>query len=207
MADGYGYQGQSLTPGSNPGLGAGAFGMIPGFSSLLLPALMSFAPALFNKLLGRDPAKELRRRVAQLTSAGNVGKLTNEFYQQAQGSPAFSQAQGNIATGANIASADVARSLAARGIGTSGQGAILSGLTPSLVGSQQAGLRSSAYQGAQNQAQQAIQAQLAALGGAPQFGAPSPTQGFFGAGLEAFAPFLQQYLKSKFPGYGNQFGG
>ena len=156
----------------------------------LLAALLSFAPGLISSLFG-NPQQKLRRQINQLTSAGNVGKVTNQFYQQGLASPAYSQAQGNIAAGANQTSNQVAGNLAARGIGTSGTGAILSGLTPSLVGSQQAGLRSSTYAGAQNQAQQSIQQQIAALTGTQ---GPSQTQQYFAGGLEALMPYLQKLL-------------
>lgn len=131
------------------------------------------------------------REVKRLTGAQNVGKETDKAYQNVISSPAFSQAQGTIAAGANQTSNQVAQNLAARGIGTTGTGAVLSGLTPSLVGSQQAQLRTSAHSSAQEQAMKAIQAQLAALGGSQ---GPSQTQGMFGVGLEAFLPYLQSLL-------------
>ncbi len=154
--------------------------------------MLSFSPALFSKLFGGDPQKKYRQQVQKLTSAQNVGNETNKFYQQGLASPMYSQAQGAIAAGANQASNQVAGNLAQRGIGTTGTAAVLSGLTPSLVGSQQAGLRSSTYQGAQNQAQQSIQAQLAALNGSQ---GPSQTQQLFSGGLEAFGPMLQEYFR------------
>jgi hypothetical protein len=164
---------------------------------MLLAALMSFAPGLLGSLFG-DPNKKLRKKVGQLTSAGNVGRETDKFYQMALGSPAFSQAQGGIAAGANMAGADLSRALGARGIGTSGTSAVMSSMIPSLVGSQQAGLRTSAYGGAQQQAQQSIQAQLNALLGTQ---GASPGQQLFAGGMEAFAPFLQQLL-SRYMGGG-----
>lgn len=170
------------------------------FSSLLGPLLMSFGPAILNKIFGKDPAKEYRQQVTRLTSAQNVGKLTNQFYQQALGSPGYSQAQGAIAAGANATQGNLQAALGARGIGTSGTGAVLSSLIPSIVGSQQAGLRTSAYGMGQQQAQQQIQAQLAALQGT--YGQASPTQQMFGAGLDAFAPYLQAYFRSRYPGFG-----
>ena len=175
----------------------------------LLAALLSFAPGLISSLFG-DPRAKYRKQVAQLTSPGNVGKVTNQFYQQGLASPMFSQAQGAIAAGANQAGNQVAQNLAARGIGTTGTGAVLSGLTPSLVGSQQAGLRSATFQGAQGQAQQSIQDQLAALMGSsinPRTGGmmTGPTQQAFGVGLEAFLPYLQSLLTKR--GGGNWTGG
>lgn len=165
---------------------------------MLLSMLMSMAPGLLSSLFG-DPKKKYLKQVGQLTSPQNVGRQTDQFYQQAIASPAFSQAQGSIAAGANQASNQVAANLAARGIGTTGTGAVLSGLTPSLVGSQQAQLRTSAHTSAQEQAQRAIQAQLAALGGSQ---GPSQTQQMFGVGLEAFLPYLTSLLQSRGGGGG-----
>lgn len=160
---------------------------------LLLSALLSFAPGLLSHLFG-DPQKKLREQVATLTGPTNQSLMTNKFFQQAQGSPAYSQAQGQIAAGANATQGLLQSSLGARGLGTSGTGAILSSLMPSLVGSQQSGLNTSLYQGAQGQAQNAIQSQLQALLGTQ---GPSQSQQLFAGGLESFMPFLQAYFKSK----------
>lgn len=161
---------------------------------LLLSALMSFAPGLLSSLFG-DPRQKYLSQVRRLTSAQNVGRETDKAYQNIIGGPAFSQAQSTIAAGANQASNQVAQNLAARGIGTSGTGAVLSGLTPSLVGSQMGQLRTSAHTSAQEQANRAIQAQLNALSGT--YGQASPTQQAFGTGLEAFLPFLQSLLQNR----------
>lgn len=163
---------------------------------LLLSGLLSFAPSFLSKLFGHDPAKEYRKQVERLTNPQNVSALTNQFYQALQGSPAFSQAQGNIALGANTASNNLAQALGARGIGTSGTGAVLSSLTPSLVGSQQAGLRTSAYTSAQQQAMDRIEQQIKALSG--QMPA-SQTSQQFAAGLGPFAEFLTKYIGQRRP--------
>lgn len=159
--------------------------------ALLGPALTSFAPTLLSGLglFGPDPQKKLRKQIAALLA--QQGKLQQTLYKQSLASPAFSQAQGSIATGANVAGADIARNLAQRGLGTSGVGAIVPGLVSSLVGSQQAGLRTAAFQSAQDQAQNQIQQKIQTLMGTS---GPSQTQQFAGVGLEAFLPFLQQYL-------------
>jgi hypothetical protein len=163
---------------------------------MLIAMLASMAPGLLSRLFGGDPQARLRSQIAGLTSPGNVGMLTNQFYQQALGSPMYSQAQGAIASGANQTSNQVAASLAQRGIGTTGTGAILSSLTPSLVGSQQANLQSTAYQGAQGQAQSQIQAMIAALMGTQ---GPSQSSQLFGAGLGALGPLLEAWIKSRYP--------
>lgn len=158
---------------------------------LLLSGLLSLAPGLFSGLFGGDPQKKLRKQINKLLDPKNQAALTKQFYEQAISSPAYSQAQGTIAAGANQAGGDIASSLAQRGIGTSGTGAILPGLVSSLVGSQQAGLRTSAYQGAQGQAQNTLQQQLAALTGTS---GPSQTQQLFAGGLDALGPLLAQYF-------------
>ena len=172
---------------------------------LLLSGLMSFGPALLSKLFGGNEAAELRKKIVQLTSAGNLNRLTTDFYRQAISSPAYSQALGGIATGANLTAGNVARHMGQSGIGASGTGAVLSSLTPSLVAGQTGRLRTGAYDFAGQQAQQAIQAQVNALLGT--YGQPSQTQQLFGAGMNAFQPMLMAWLKSQYPGmfnFGNQ---
>lgn len=166
----------------------------------ILAALLSFAPTLFGGMFG-DPNKKLRKQVAKLTSAQNLGRQTDQFYQQALGSPAFAQAQGGIAAGANQTQANLARNLGARGLGTTGSAAIMSSLIPSLVGSQQAGLRTAAHNTAQQQAQQNIKTQLETLLGTQ---GPSPTQQLLAGGLESFLPYLKQILAQRGPGGMNQ---
>lgn len=167
---------------------------------LLLSALFSFGPGLLGGLLGGNPQEELRRKIARLLSPQNVGNTTNQFYQNAISSPAYSQAQGTIAAGANQAQAQLARALGAQGI-QSGSSALTSSLVPSLVGSQQAGLRTGAYNSAQQQAMQQIQAQIQNLQGTQ---GPSPLRQGLSGGIEAFAPFLEQWLKQRYPNFGAQ---
>ena len=172
--------------------------------ALALPLLLNFGPAIFSKLLGGQSQEErMRAEIMKLLSPQNQMRVGNQFYQSNLASPAYAQGQGTIAQGANVAGSQLASSLGARGIGTTGTGAVLSSLMPSLVGSQVAGLKTSAYNSAQQQAQQTIQQQIQALLGTQQQG-PSRTAGFLGAGLEGIAPFLQAFLKNKYPG---MFGG
>lgn len=161
---------------------------------LMMSLLSSFLPGLLGGLFGGDPQRQQRRQVAGLLSPGNMAKTTNQFYNQAIGSPAYSQAQGAIAQGANASGSQLAQRLGASGMGTSGSGALLSSLMPSLVGNQQAQLRTGAYQGAQGQAQQQIQAMIANLQGTQ---GPSPMRQGLAGGIETFAPFLQQFLQQR----------
>ena len=167
-----------------------------GFLPFLGQAGIAMLPGLMNKLFGGDPQKDYRSRVNALLAPQNMGKLTNQFFQQAVGGPGYAQGQSMIAAGANQAGNQVAQNLGSRGIGTSGTGAILSGLMPSLVGSQMAGLRTGAWNQAQGQAQSSIDQQIKALSGSM---GPSQTSQMFGGGLAALGPLLQALMKQ----YGN----
>ena len=180
------------------GGGAGMAAAATPFSALLWPLLLSFGPAALQKLFGGDPQQKLRDEINRLINPRNLGKVTDEFYRTAVSSPAYSQAQGAIATGANQTANAVASSLAARGIGTTGTGAVLSGLTPSLVGSQVSRLKADAHTQARQETENWLKARIAALTGTQ---GPSPTQQMFAGGLEAFGPFLQAYLRGKYPGF------
>lgn len=152
----------------------------------MIQALMASLPALISMFQG-DPRKKMMEQIQALMSPQNQGALTNKFYQGQIASPAYSQAQGAIAAGGNQAANTIAQNLGARGIGTSGLGAILPGLTSSMIGGQQANLRTGAYQNAQGQAQQSIQQQINNLLGSQ---GPSQTQQYLSAGLGAFANAL-----------------
>jgi len=194
-------QGAVAAPGYGGG-GAGAAAMagmaIPGLNALIMPLLAAFGPSLLSKLFnkGQDPNNQIR----QLLKPETLAKMTEQFYKQGLQSPAFSQAQSSIATGANQASNQIGASLAARGLGTTGTGAVLSGLTPSLVGSQKSQLYTGIHGQAQQQAQQNIMQQIQAL----QNQQPGQAQQLLGSGLEAFGPYLQSWLKARNPGaFGN----
>lgn len=183
-------------PAVAPGMAAGA--AVPGLNALILPLLAAFGPAIFSKLFNKG--QDTQKQIEELLKPETLAKLREEFYRQALQSPAYSQAQGTIAAGANQTANNVAASLAARGVGTTGSGAILSGLTPSLVGSQTAKLRTDAYGVANESALANLKERLAALTNKQ----PSQSQQMLGAGLESFGPYLTQFLKARYPGtFGN----
>jgi len=184
--------GLTPTSGLTAGGGAAAAG---GMSPLLLPLLLSFGPSVAGKFFG-DPMEKLRRQILSLLTPQMIAKMTQQFYQQAISSPAYSNALGTIATGANATANTVGANLAARGLGTTGTGAVLSGLTPSLVGAQTSGLRAGAYESSRQQALDTISKQIEAL---YKTSGPSQTQQLFSGGLSAFSPYLESYLRNKFP--------
>jgi len=163
---------------------------------MALPLLISFLPSIISSLSG-DPRKKLMDEINKLQSPENIAALANKYYENTMAGPAYQGALGSIASGANQTAGNLAQSLGARGIGTTGTGAILSSLTPSIVGSQQAALRTKAYEGAQQQAMDEVKARIAAMTGMQ---GPSQTQQYLGAGMSAFSPYLQQFLKTKYPG-------
>lgn len=174
-------------------------------SALLGPLLMSFGPSLLSGLLGRraDPQAQLRAQIMALLSPENQGRLTNQFYGQFLGSPAYQAAQGNIAAGSNATQGLLAQRAGAGGYSNSGTGALMSSISPSIVGGQQATLRAQGYGMAQNQAQESIQNMLQGLYGTS---GPSQTRQLFGAGLDAFAPYLQAYFRKQYPDIFGQMG-
>lgn len=175
--------------------GLAASAAVPGLNALLLPMLLSFGPSFIQRLFG-DPKEKLRKQVEALLSPHNIGATTNSLYQQMLASPAYSAALGNIATGANQTGNEVKANLAARGLGTTGTGAVLSGLVPSLVGSQQSSLKSGAYGLAHQTALKQIQDRIANLTGT--YG-PSSSQQMFAGGLQAFGPYLEAFLRQRYP--------
>jgi len=189
-------------PSVSSGLVAGGGGAalagaaaVPGLNALLLPLLLSFGPSVLQHLFG-DPKQKLRQQIEALLNPSNISATTNSLYQNILGSPAYSSALGNIATGANQTANQVQQNLAARGIGTTGTGAVLSGLTPSLVGSKQSQLHAGAYDLAHQTALKKIQDRISALTGT--YG-PSSSQQMFSGGLEAFMPYLKHFLSQRYP--------
>ena len=171
-----------------------------GFLPFLGNAAMAFAPSLLNSLFGgQDPGKQYRTRVAGLLAPQNMGRLTQQYFQQALGSPAYAQGQRQIAQGANQTGNMLQQRAAQAGIGGSGLGALMSSLTPSISGNALAQLQAGAYQGAQGQAQNSIQQQLGAMGqtGQPWAFGPSQNQEMFSGGLAALGPLLEQFFKSR----------
>jgi hypothetical protein len=164
---------------------------------LLLSLLASLGPVGLMKILGGDPAGKLRSEAARLSSAMNVGNVADRFYRLLLSSPAYSQAQGTIAAGANQTANALASELGARGIGPSGTGAVLSALVPSLVGSQTAELRTKAHRSAQERAADAIRQQIEALTQGPP---PSQSAQLLAGGFDSLGPLLDSLLKSGIAG-------
>lgn len=177
------------------GAGAGGLGALLA-SPMGLPLLLSFLPSLVARFQ-KDPRQEYMAAVRRLYSPENMSRLTSQYYQQGLASPGYSAAQGNIAAGANQMAGQLAQNLGARGLSTTGLGSVLSSMTPSVVGSQQAALNTQTYNAARSDALENIKQQLAAMGGGPQM---STRQMAFDQGLQGyFQNYLMPYLGKKYP--------
>jgi len=178
--------------------------MAMGLGGLLLGGGLSMLPGLLS-MFGGDPRKKYMSQVQKLLGPQNMGNLTQQFYQQGLGSPAFSQAQRQIAQGSNQAGNILAQRMGQAGIGGSGTGAVLSSMVPSMTGNALAGLQTGLYGAAQGQAQNSIQQQLQQL---QAMGAgPSQNQQLFSGGMSAFGPMLQAFMAQRFPGMFGMGGG
>lgn len=188
-----------------PGLGGGA-GLLGGlgsmFGPLALPGLLSFGPALFSHLFhGQSPEQKAQAQMLRLLTPQNFAKTQGQFFQQNLASPAYAMGQRAIGQGANAASNQVQANLGARGVGTSGSGALLASLTPSLIGNQMGQLQNSLWQQAGTQTQNSLENQLKAILGTM---GPSQSSQLAGAGLAGFGPYLQAFMGHQYPGiFGN----
>lgn len=170
-----------------------------GLGGLLMGGLGSLLPSLLGGMFGGDPNRKYQHQVQNILSPQNMGRLTQQFYQQGLGSPAFSQAQRQVAAGSNQAGSQLAGQLGQSGVNQSGTGAVLSSMVPSMTGNAMAGLQTGLWNSAQGQAQNSIQQMLQQLQGLNQNPAnPSMGQQLGAGGMAAFAPFLRMFLQQHF---------
>jgi hypothetical protein len=164
---------------------------------MVLAALMSFGPSLLSKLFGgQSSGQQAMDKIRALYDPAYRAKMQAQYYQQNLQSPAYSQAQGTIAAGANQSASQIASSLGQTGMTPSGTGAIMSGMIPSMVGHNLAGLRTTAYNAGGTAADQSIEGMVRSILATQ---GPSQTQQMFGAGASNFSNFLSQYLLNKQP--------
>ena len=160
-----------------------------------LSLLMSFGPALLSKLFaGKSSGEQAMDKIRALYDPAYRAKLQAQYYQQNLSSPAYSQAQGTIAAGANQSASQIASNLGQTGLTPSGTGAIMSSMIPSMVGHNLAGLRTTAYNAGGTAADQSIEGMVRSILATQ---GPSQTSQMAGAGILAFSQFLSQYLLQK----------
>jgi hypothetical protein len=156
-----------------------------------LALLTAFGPMLLSKLFGgQSSGQQAQDKIRALYDPAYRAKLQAQYYQQNLSSPAYSQAQGTIATGANQSASQIASSLGQTGLTSSGTGAIMSGIVPSMVGHNLAGLRTTAYNSAGTAADTSIEGMVRAILGTQ---GASQTAQMGAAGLDAFTKFLSTY--------------
>jgi hypothetical protein len=201
--------------GSSGSGGGSSGGTTMGTSNLgIIPQLlMAFGPAIVAKMFGWKTAaeKEAERLAKEKTSAMDQiralydpafrARLQAQYYQQNLSSPAYAEAQGKIAQGANQSAAQIASSLGQTGLTSSGAGAIMSGMVPSMVGRSLAGLGTAAYNAGGTAADASIEGQAAAimraLGTQGASAGPSMPAQMAGAGLTDFSKYLGDWLTKR----------
>lgn len=158
--------------------------------------------AMLPSLLGhfqKDPSQQYRQNVANLLSPANMGRLSQQYFQQGLGSPAYALGQRQISAGTNATMGNLASNAGLSGLSQSGLGNLMASIGPSLAGGQLANLNAGLWNASQQMAQNNIQNQIQALSQSMPI---SQNQGLFAGGLAALGPLLQQYMQSRQPGMG-----
>jgi len=158
----------------------------------LMLALMNIGGGAFGGLLGQlfgGGQQRYRQQMMQAASPQHLLALHNMLYNQFLGSPAYTQAAGGAFQRGNALQNNLASSLAARGLGTSGIGSIAGPLAQSSAAGQLGQLRTGAYGAAGQQAGMLQRNELAGLQGA---GPPQQNQfaAGLGGGISDFAQLL-----------------
>lgn len=149
---------------------------------LAILGLLGGVGGLFGLSAAGDPT---RRLMGQLSPANTLNSA-NQFYQGFLQSPAYWAAQSGILANSNALQSRLSTSLGARGLGTSGVGAIAQPLAQSVGGFQMSNLNADFWRQALMAAQQRQQLML----GLPQTNwnaqLASSLLGAAGAGLGAY---------------------
>ena len=197
-ASGPGAFGPAVKAGGMAGLGTLLAGLGP-----WAPILFGFGGSLLQGYMADQARKRFQERVKQLMSAGNISKETAAFLTNMIGGAGYQGALGRIAAGANATQSSIANTLASRGLGTSGIGAVMSGLTPSIVGKMQSDLYTKAEAESRQAAMEKIKQEIATLSGNPNGleTALAGGIGVLGRGLEQWAAnkYLDHYLYRQAP--------
>ena len=190
------YQPRSFDAGETLVKGGLSAGAMAGLSALgpWAPILFGLAGSLWSGYQADKARQRYQERVKQLLSAGNISKETAALLEGIMGGQGYQSGLAQVAAGANASQAQIANALASRGLGTSGIGAVMSGLTPAMVGQMQMQLATKAQDAARQQALENIKAQIGTLSGEPsgrQVGAQNA--------LNAIGLSLEQWAKGKYP--------
>ena len=167
---------------------------------------MSFLPALFGGAARRsDPLLGARSAVMRELSPDALGSVTNSLFSQWQNSPAYWQAWKSAVGASQGLQNQVGHSLAARGIGTSGIGAVAPALAGSSLGFNLGNISAAGYQMAAQNAARLQQARAEALLSGGQV--PNYTNNLLAGGINSFMPLLAYYLMNGRQGGASGGGG
>lgn len=167
---------------------------------LLMNFLLSLTPGLLASL-GGDPQKRMRDELAKLYAPGNVIRTSEQFTKSLAGSPDYMAARNYAVQSSNAVRGGMESRLGALGLDSTGVGAIANSVAGSGLGVNLGRIDADLLNRAREQAMALIERQAGALTSVPY--GQSRFQSGLGAGLNAFIPFLRDYmLKMKKPGMG-----
>lgn len=154
---------------------------------------LSFLPSLFGGAARRsDPLLGARAAALRELSPDALGSVTNSLFSQWQNSPAYWQAWKSAVGASQGLQNQVRNSLAARGIGTSGIGAVAPALAGSSLGYNLGNISAMGYQQAAQNAASLQRARAEALLTGGQV--PNYSANLFAGGINSFMPLLSWYL-------------
>lgn len=174
-------------PAASAGL-LGALGGIPGIGIALLPTLLS----LFHK----DPAERNRQLAMMLSSPKHLLEVQQEVARRLGALPENVAARSNIVGQSTSLSNDLAHSLAARGLGTTGIAAVAQPVANSAVQGRLSNFEGSLSAGALSRAQEIVARQIAALNDNPY--GQSQLQGGLDRSMSALLPAIGDYYKRRY---------
>lgn len=143
--------GMGLPGGPGAGMARGGLGLLGGNPLGLLSAL-SGVLGMFGG--NYDPMEELQKRARRMQ--GELPAEAGRLYRANVSSPAFAQAQGQVGMASQGLTQRLKASLGARGLESSGVGAVAGALAPATHGLGQANLYSQAWGNAMDMAQQSL---------------------------------------------------
>ncbi len=170
-----------------PGLLA-SLGGIPGISIAMLPALLS--------LIGGDPEKRNREEAMKLSSPEHLLSVQQEVLRRLGAMPENVAARSNIVGQSSQLSNALTRSLADRGLGTTGIASVAQPIANSAVSGRLGSFEGALSSGALSHAQELVRNQIAALLG-HEYG-QSRLQGGLDRSFGALLPAVGDYYKRRY---------
>lgn len=155
---------------------------------MTLMALTSILGSLGGFAFKDNSREKMIRELMRYANPGAVGADAKRLYSEWLQGPAFSQGQTEVYNSANQIASSAASSLAERGLGTSGIGAITGAIGGNTAGFQLASLRGKGMEQALQHAIEIMQARVGGLSGMPN--SRNVGAEIYGGGLDALSKYF-----------------